>query len=71
MKDQLSYTIEEASKITSLCRTRIYEELNQGRLHAVKVGRRTLIPRESLQKWLSSLKPYSAHTATNTNGDKK
>ena len=56
----LSYTIEEASKIIGLGRTRIYAELNSGRLTGVKAGRRTLIPRTSIQKWLENLKAYPA-----------
>jgi len=55
----LSYTVKEASKQTGLGRTRIYEELNSGRLKGVKAGRRTLIPHTSLEEWLKNLKPYS------------
>ena len=54
----LSYTIDEASKITGLGRTRLYEELNSGRLKGVKAGRRTLIPHTNIQKWLEDLESY-------------
>ena len=54
----LSYTIEEATKITGLGRTRIYEELNSGRLKGVKAGRRTLITHVSIQQWLEDLEAY-------------
>lgn len=54
----LSYTIEEASKITGLGRTRLYEELNSGRLRGVKAGRRTLILHTSIQQWLEGLESY-------------
>jgi excisionase family DNA binding protein len=56
----LSYTIEEASKITGLGRTRLYEELNSGRLKGVKAGRRTLILHISIQEWLENLESYPA-----------
>lgn len=56
----LSYNIDETSKITGLGKTRIYEELNSGRLRAVKVGRRTLIPHASIEEWLQQLKDYSS-----------
>ena len=54
----LSYTIEESSKLTGLGRTRLYEELNSGRLKGVKAGRRTLIPHKNLEEWLKNLKAY-------------
>lgn len=54
----LSYTIDEAAKITGLGRTRLYEELNSGRLAGVKAGRRTLIPHANIQKWLEALESY-------------
>jgi len=54
----LSYTIEEAAKITGLGRTRLYEELNTGRLKGVKAGRRTLIPHSSIEQWLEILETY-------------
>lgn len=56
----LSYTIDEAAKITGLGRTRLYQELNSGRLRGVKAGRRTLIPHTNIQKWLDGLESYPA-----------
>lgn len=53
-----SYTIAEAAKITGLGRTKIYEELNSGRLKGVKAGRRTLIPHANIQQWLEGLEKY-------------
>lgn len=58
MNTPISYTIEEAVKITGLGRTRLYQELKSGRLPAVKLGRRTLIPHSSLQAWLDDLDTY-------------
>jgi excisionase family DNA binding protein len=36
-------------------RTTAYEEINAGRLPAVKVGRRTLIPKSGARSWFQSL----------------
>lgn len=58
MTNPLSYTIEEATKLTGLGRTRLYEELNSGRLRAVKAGKRTLIPHAAIQEWLQNLEAY-------------
>ena len=56
--NQMSYTLDEAVKLTGLGKTRLYEELNTGRLKAVKIGRRTLIPHDSLQDWIKTLPSY-------------
>jgi excisionase family DNA binding protein len=58
MENQLSYTLDEAVKLTGIGKTRLYEELNAGRLKAVKIGRRTLVPHKSLQEWLQGLPSY-------------
>ena len=52
------YTIDEASKVMGLGRTRIYEEINSGRLTALKSGKKTLIPKDSIAKWIDSLDLY-------------
>jgi len=51
----LAYTIAEASKESNTGRTKIYDEINSGRLRAVKIGRRTLILHNDLRAWLASL----------------
>jgi len=56
--NQMSYTLDEAVKLTGLGKTRLYEELKAGRLKAVKIGRRTLVPHSNLQEWLKSLPSY-------------
>ncbi len=48
----LAYSIKEASRATSLGRTRIYQLIATGRLEAVKIGSRTLIPAAALHKLL-------------------
>lgn len=60
MHNQLTYTIDEASKVIGLGRTRLYEELNSGRLKGVRAGRRTLIPHASIEDWLNELDAYLA-----------
>ncbi|WP_066555575.1 excisionase family DNA-binding protein [Croceicoccus bisphenolivorans] len=48
----LAYSIKEACRATSLGRTRIFQLIASGRLEAVKVGSRTLIPAQALHKLL-------------------
>lgn len=45
---KLGYSIREAQAATSLGRTTIYNHISAGRLRAVRVGGRTIIPAESL-----------------------
>ena len=50
-----AYSIPEVCRTASIGRTRLYSEISEGRLKAVKVGRRTLIRAEDLDTWLRSL----------------
>lgn len=50
---KLAYSIPEACAATSLGRTSIYAHISAGRLRAVRVGGRTVIPADSLQALLS------------------
>jgi len=51
----LAYDILSASKKAGLGRSKLFEEINAGRLKARKAGRRTLILRDDLAAWLASL----------------
>lgn len=56
--DKLFLTIAEVIASTGLGRTKLYEEINAGRLKAKKCGRRTLIHVDSYKEWFSSLDDY-------------
>lgn len=45
---KLAYSIREACEVSSLGRTTIYALIGAGRLRAVRVGGRTVIPAKSL-----------------------
>ena len=45
---KLGYSIREACQASSLGRTTIYSHIAAGRLRAVRVGGRTIIPAEAL-----------------------
>jgi len=49
---KLAYTVLEAAEATGLGRTKLFAEIKAGRLAAAKIGRRTLIRSEALEKWL-------------------
>lgn len=45
---KIAYSIREACAASSLGRTTIYSHISAGRLRAVRVGGRTIIPAEAL-----------------------
>jgi excisionase family DNA binding protein len=45
---KIAYSIREACQASSLGRTTIYNHISAGRLRAVRVGGRTIIPAEAL-----------------------
>ncbi len=47
--EPLAYSVNEAVRVSSLGRTRLYQLINEGRLDVRKVGKRTLIPAASLR----------------------
>ena len=53
--EKRAFTVEEFMAAFGLGRTTTYEEINAGRLTALKLGRKTLIPRDSAEAWLASL----------------
>ena len=58
--DKLLYSIPEASRALGRgSRTVIYDLLHQGKLRAVRMGGRTLIPRESLEEYVASLPAHN------------
>lgn len=48
--EPLAYSIADASRVSSLCKTRIYGLIREGRLDARKIGKRTVIPAASLRR---------------------
>lgn len=53
--EPITVGIPDACRITGLARSSIYREIAAGRIKAVKAGKRTLLPMDSLRAWLASL----------------
>lgn len=49
-ESKLSYSVDGASEATGLPKSTIWMYISNGTLESCKVGRRRLIPRESLQR---------------------
>ena len=58
--EPLAVTIPQACHLTGLARSSIYREIGAGRIKAVKAGKRTLLPMDSLRAWLAALPQSSA-----------
>ena len=54
--NKLLLSIPEAMAATSLGRTKIYEEIGNGSLETVTLGRRRMIPAAALDDWVARLR---------------
>ena len=52
---KFAYSIRDLMRLTSLGRTRIYQEKREGRLIGTKCGRRTIYTGDNVHKWLRLL----------------
>ncbi len=55
MSEAIAHTIADASKVSGLGRTSLYELIGAGKIEARKAGNRTLIPADSLRAYIASL----------------
>lgn len=47
--EPLAYSVADAARVSAIGRTRLYALIGEGRLRATKLGKRTLIPADSLR----------------------
>lgn len=55
--ERLAYSVSEAARLTGLSRDLLYDQMRQGNLDYIKVGRRRLITRQHLERFLGSDAP--------------
>lgn len=53
----LTLTVEEAAQALGISRTLAYEAARTGELPTVRIGRRLLVPRAALERFLSLRQP--------------
>jgi excisionase family DNA binding protein len=54
-RQRLGYSIEEFAELTGVGRSSVYKALRNGCLTARKVGKRTIIAAEEVDKWFARL----------------
>lgn len=52
--EKLALSVVEAAQAVGICRSRIYQEIEQKKLESIKVGGRRLVRVTALQKWLAA-----------------
>jgi excisionase family DNA binding protein len=52
---RLAYSVDEVAHLTGLSRDLLYDQMRQGNLHYVKIGRRRLITRQHLEAFLGAM----------------
>jgi len=50
--ERLAYSVDEAAHLTGLSRDLLYDQMRFGNLDSIKVGRRRLITRQHLERFL-------------------
>ena len=63
-QDKLAFHIDEAVEAGAGSRSEIYEALRDGRLSAKKRGRRTIILRDELERYLDDLPDYVSESGS-------
>jgi excisionase family DNA binding protein len=61
-----AFSVHEFCVRYGIGRTNAYQEIAAGRLRAVKVGRRTLIPYDAAEAWLAALPELNSPSRTST-----
>ncbi len=56
-QERLAYTVEEAARLLGISRTSAYLAAQRGELPSVLIGRRRLVPREALDRFLAASTP--------------
>ena len=70
MDTAYAFSINEATRVSKVGRTALYEAIAEGHLRAVKRGRRTLILARDLRRWLEGLPAVKPNAQEITNATK-
>jgi excisionase family DNA binding protein len=60
MEDRLVYSVEEAAKLLGISRSFAYKAVHRGEVPSMRIGRRILVPKAALERYLSLAGEQSA-----------
>jgi hypothetical protein len=63
LPNKLAYSVPALAESADISRSKIYEEMEAGRLKAKKFGSRTLILGDEAKRWLDSLPDFQPGAA--------
>lgn len=52
--EKIMLTVPEAAQILRIDKVTVYELARAGRIPAIRIGRRVLVPREALMRWIET-----------------
>lgn len=55
--ERQAFSVREICQRHGICRQTFYDEIRRGRLHARKLGKKTIVTAENERAWLESLPP--------------
>lgn len=64
MEERLVYTVEEAAKLLGISRSFAYEAVQKGDIPSMRIGRRILVPKSRLERYLSEAGSLSPQATT-------
>ncbi len=64
MEDRLVYTVEEAAKLLGISRSFAYEAVERGEIPSMRIGRRILVPKPRLERYLLQANDQSSQATT-------
>ena len=59
-QERLTMTVPECAQLLGVGRNNCYERAKAGEIPSIRVGKRLLIPRAALQKWLDETRNRAA-----------
>ncbi|RJG43731.1 helix-turn-helix domain-containing protein [Mesorhizobium sp. DCY119] len=61
--DRAVLTVPEAARWANICRSKLYMEINAGRLRPTKIGRKTVFRKDDLLTWFNGLQSENRRAA--------
>lgn len=57
--NKLTLSVEEAAKVLGIGRNLCYDKVKTGEIPAIRIGKRLLVPKKALEKFLEESKPIN------------